>query len=111
MVSTQYQQVVRVFQSDNGGEYINGPMQEFMKLHGIRHQTSNTYTPQQNGLAERKNRQLLEVVRASLFGMNVPVEYWGEAVTSAAYLINRTSFRVIECQNPLQQLQKLISIP
>ena len=75
MVSTQYQQVVRVFQSDNGGEYINGPMQEFMKLHGIRHQTSNTYTPQQNGLAERKNRQLLEVVRASLFSMNVPVEY------------------------------------
>ena len=111
MVSTQYQQVVRVFQSDNGGEYINGPMQEFMKLHGIRHQTSSTYTPQQNGLAERKNRQLLEVVRASLFGMNVPVEYWGEAVTSAAYLINRTPSRVIECQNPLQQLQKLLLIP
>ena len=111
MVSTQYQQVVRVFQSDNDGEYINGPMQEFMKLHGIQHQISNTYTPQQNGLAKRKNQQLLEVVRASLFGMNVPVEYWGEAVTSAAYLINRTPSRVIECQNPLQQLQKLLSIP
>ncbi|KAL6182252.1 hypothetical protein ACLB2K_043675 [Fragaria x ananassa] len=81
-----------------------------MKLHGIRHQTSNTYTPQQNGLVERKNRQLLEVVRASLFGMNVPVEYWGEAVTSATYLINRTPSRVIECQNPLQQLQKLLLI-
>ncbi|KAL6209654.1 hypothetical protein ACLB2K_020594 [Fragaria x ananassa] len=85
MVSTQYQQVVRVFQFDNDGEYINGPMQEFMQLHGIRHQTSNTYTPQQNRLAERKNWQLLEVVCASLFDMNVPVEYWGEAVTSAAY--------------------------
>ena len=45
MVSTQYQQVVWVFQYDNDGEYINGPMQEFMQLHEIRHQTSNTYTP------------------------------------------------------------------
>ena len=75
MVSTQYQQMVRVFQSDNDREYINDPMQELMQLHGIRHQISNIYTPQQNGLVERKNRQLLEVVRASLVGMNVPVEY------------------------------------
>ena len=54
---------------------------------------------------------MLEVVRASLFSMNVPVEYWGEAVTSAAYLINRTPSRVIEFQNSLQYLQKLLSIP
>ena len=45
MVSTQYQQTIQVFQSDNGGEYVNGPMQEFMQSHGIRHQTSNAYTP------------------------------------------------------------------
>ncbi|KAL6192114.1 hypothetical protein ACLB2K_038501 [Fragaria x ananassa] len=110
MVSTQYQQVIRVFQSDNSGEYVNGPMQEFMQSYGIRHQTSNSYSPQQNGLTERKNRQLLEVVRASLFGMNVPLEYWGEAVKSTAYLINRNSSRVIEFQNPLQQLHNLISV-
>ena len=100
-----------MFQSDNGGEYVNGPMQEFTQSHGIRHQTSNSYTPQQNGLAERKNRQLLEVVRASLFGMNVPREYWGEAVKSAAYLINRTPSRVIEFQNPQHQLHTLLSVP
>ncbi|XP_062028861.1 uncharacterized protein LOC133744845 [Rosa rugosa] len=111
MVSTQYQQSIRIFQSDNGGEYVNGPMQEFMQSHGIRHQTSNSYTPQQNGLAERKNRQLLEVVRASLFGMHVPREYWGEAVKSATYLINRTPSRVIEFQNPHQKLQQLLSLP
>nr|XP_011470560.1 PREDICTED: uncharacterized protein LOC101303284 [Fragaria vesca subsp. vesca] len=43
--------------------------------------------------------------------MNVPVEYWGEVVISAAYLINRTPSRVIECENPLQQLQNLLSVP
>jgi hypothetical protein len=46
MVATQYQQVIRVLQSDNGGEYVNGPMNEFLTTHGIRHQTSCSYTPQ-----------------------------------------------------------------
>ncbi|PRQ37607.1 putative RNA-directed DNA polymerase [Rosa chinensis] len=111
MVATQYLQSIRVFQSDNGGEFVNGPMIEFCRSHGIRHQTSNSYTPQQNGLAERKNRQLMEVVRASLFGMNVPRSYWGEAVKSAAYLINRTPSRVIEFQNPHQKLHTFLTIP
>ena len=75
IVATQYQQSIRVFQSDNGGEFVNGPMIEFCRSHGICHQTSNSYTPQQNGLAEWKNRQLMEVIQASLFGMNVPREY------------------------------------
>ena len=90
MVSTQYQFKIRVLQSDNGGEYLNSTLKIFFNKHGIHHQTSCTGTPQQNGSAERKNRQLLEIVRASLYDMNVPREYWGEAVRSAAYLINHT---------------------
>ena len=100
MVSTQYQKQIRVLQSDNGTEYMDAPLDNFLNLHGIRHQTSCTYTPQQNGLAERKNRQILEVVRASLFGMNMPRFYWGEAVKSAAYIINRTPSRVLDFQTP-----------
>lgn len=111
MVATQYQQAIRVLQSDNCGQFVNGPMIEFCRSHGIRHQTSNSYTVQHNGLAERKNRQLMEVVCASLFGMNVSRLYWGEAVKSATYLINRTPSRVIKFQNTHQKLQKLLSIP
>ena len=90
MVANQYQQPIRVFQSDNGGEFVNTSMSQFCRDYGVHHQTSNSVTPQQNGLAERKNRQLLEIVRASLFGMNVPKSFWGEAVKSAAYVLNRT---------------------
>lgn len=54
--------------------------------------------------------QLMEVVCASLFDMNIPRTYWGEAVKSAAYLINRTPSQVIEFHNPHQKLQKLLSI-
>ena len=98
MVGTQYQKQIRVLQSDNGTEFVDASFGKFLSDHGIRYQTSCTYTPQQNGLVERKNRQLLEVVRASLFSMNMPRFYWGEAVKSATYLINRTPSRVIGFQ-------------
>ena len=89
-MTTLYKQSIRVFQSNNGGDFVNDQMSMLCQSNGIRHQTSNSYTPQQNGLAERKNRQLSEVVRGSLFGMNVPRYYWGEVVKSVAYVLNRT---------------------
>ena len=108
---TQYQKQIRVWQFDNGTEFIDAYLGNFLRNHGIRHQTSCTYAPQQNGLAEIKNRQLLEVVRASLFDMNMPRFYWGEAVKSTAYLINRTPSQVIDFQTPQHKLQSLLSIP
>ena len=111
MTHTQYQKQIRVWQSDNGTEFIDASLGNFLRNHGIRHQNSCTYAPQQNGLAERKNRQLLEVVCASLFGMNMPRFYWGEAMKSVAYLINLTPSQVIDFQTPQQKLQSLLSIP
>ena len=111
MTHTQYQNQIRVWQSDNGTEFMDASLGNFLRNHGIFHQTSCTYAPQQNGLAERNNRQLLEVVRASLFGMNMPRFYWGEVVKSAAYLINRTPSQVIDFQTPQHKLQSLLSIP
>ena len=111
MTHTHYQKQIRVWQSDNGTEFMDVSLGNFLRNHGIRHQTSCTYAPQQNGLAERKNRQLLEVVHASLFGMNMPRFYGVEVVKSVAYLINRTPSQVIDFQTPQQKLQSLLSIP
>ncbi|CAL2249190.1 unnamed protein product [Prunus armeniaca] len=69
MVETQFHTRIRVLQSDNGGEFFNHDLNQFLQDHGIIHQRSCPYTPQHNGVAERKNRHLLEVVRASLFGV------------------------------------------
>ena len=101
MIQTQYQKQIRMVQSDNGTEFVAASLGNFLCSHGIRHHTSCTYTPQQKGLAKQKNRQLLEVVHASLFGINMPKLYWGEAVKSAAYINNRTPFRVLDFQTPL----------
>ncbi|RVX03736.1 Retrovirus-related Pol polyprotein from transposon RE1 [Vitis vinifera] len=76
--------------NDNGGEYQSSDLQKYLEEQGIIHQTTCSNTPQQNGVAEKKNRHLLEVVRASLTAAKIPISYWGEAITYATYLINRT---------------------
>ncbi|KAK2970690.1 hypothetical protein RJ640_023895 [Escallonia rubra] len=79
-------------------------MESFIKL-------TCSNTPQQNGVAERKNRHLLEVVRASLIKAHLPLSYWGEALISAAYLINRVPSRTIDYQTPSQALVEAIVAP
>ena len=73
---------------------------------GIVHQSSCVDTPQQNGIAERKNRHLLEVARSLMFSTHVPKHFWGKAVLTAAYLINRMPSRVLNFQTPCQVLLK-----
>jgi hypothetical protein len=111
MITVQYNSKIQVLRSDNGGEYVNLELRSFLELHGIVHQTTCPYTPQQNGVAERKNRHLLEMVRASLIAAHLPLQYWGEALTSAAYLINRLPSYTINFYTPFQALTSQISSP
>ena len=76
-VATQFDKKIKILRSDNGGEYINHDLHQFLSQHGINHQTTCTYTPQQNGVVERKNRHLLEVVRAFLFDACMLYFFWG----------------------------------
>ncbi|KAL5804087.1 hypothetical protein ACOSQ3_030887 [Xanthoceras sorbifolium] len=78
---------------------------------GIYHQSTCVDTPQQNGIAERKNRHLLEVARALMFSMNVPKYLWGEALLTAAYLINRMPTRVLKYQTPLMHFKHYFPLP
>ncbi|KAM1763339.1 hypothetical protein ACFX11_002688 [Malus domestica] len=111
MIVVQYKRNIQVLRSDNGGEYVNLELRSFLELHGIVHQTTCPYTPQQNGVAERKNRHLLEIVRASLIAAHLPLHYWGEALTSATYIINRLPSCTINFHTPLQALTSQISSP
>ncbi|KAK3006499.1 hypothetical protein RJ639_017038 [Escallonia herrerae] len=100
MIHTQYNARIQVLRSDNGGKYLSAELQQYLKAHGIIHQTTCSNTPQQNGVAERKNCHLLEVVCASLIEAHLPLSYWGEALISAAYLINWVPSRTIDYQTP-----------
>ena len=88
----------------NGEEYIKIGLIEFMNSNGILHQIKCPYSPQQNGVVERNNRHILEVTRSHLIDGNVPSHLWGEVVSSAVYLINRTPSSVLKFRRPLDVL-------
>ncbi|RVW13486.1 hypothetical protein CK203_095275 [Vitis vinifera] len=88
MIETQYNAKVRVLRSDNGGEYQSSDLQKYLEGHASFIRLLVPIHPNKME-SERKNRHLLEVVRASLIEQKY-ISYWGEAITSAAYLINRT---------------------
>ncbi|KAL6318088.1 hypothetical protein AAG906_035233 [Vitis piasezkii] len=93
-------------QVDNAKEYFTSSLSTYLQNHGIIHISSCVDTPQQNGVAERKNRHLLEVARCLMFSSNVPNYFWGEAILTATYLINRMPSRVLTFQSPRQLFLK-----
>lgn len=104
MIATQYQSHIQVLRTDNGGEFVNQDLKKYLQEHGISHHTTCPYSPQQNGVAERKNRHLLEVVWTFLFGAHMPTSYGGEVLSVAAYLINRVPSNSLNFQTPFKVL-------
>lgn len=82
-------------QSDNGLEYCNQNFDNFLKEHGITKRLTAPYTPHQNGVAERKNRTLLEKARSMMIESKAPQSLWGEAIQTANYLSNRSVNKTI----------------
>ena len=81
--------VMRI-RSDNGTEFVNGLVLDFCAAQGISHEHSAPRQPQQNGLAERRNRTLKEAARTMLAEGKVAQKYWAEAVNTACYTQNRS---------------------
>ena len=87
--TTDSGQQICMLRSDNGGEYVSQEFETYLKSRGKRHELMVPHSPQQNGVAERMNRTLMESARSMLAHAGLPDSYWAEAVTAAAYLRNR----------------------
>ena len=87
-VENQLDRKIKVIRSDRGGEY-EAPFGDFCSQHGIIHQTTAPYSPQQNVVAERKNGTLKEMMNVLLLSSGLPQNLWGEAILSANYILNR----------------------
>ncbi|GBM94626.1 Copia protein [Araneus ventricosus] len=88
MTRNKFGRMLKVLKSDNGGEYIGKEIEDFLKEQGIVHQFTVPYSPQQNGVSERKNRTLIEMTRCLLSEANLPQRFWAEAAMTATYLQN-----------------------
>ncbi|CAA7024955.1 unnamed protein product [Microthlaspi erraticum] len=98
----QFGKSVKMVRSDNGTEFMC--LSSYFREKGVVHQTSCVGTPQQNGRVERKHKHILNVALALLFQGNLPIKFWGEAVLTAAYLINRTPSAVHLGRSPYELL-------
>ncbi|CAM8944625.1 unnamed protein product [Rhodiola kirilowii] len=104
MVSTQFDSKIKFLRTDNETEFFSNNLCSFLANEGCTHQSSCTYTPQQNGVVERKHRHLLNVARALKFQASLPNFFWGDCVLTATYLINRLPSGLLDGQTPYQVL-------
>nr|GEY93033.1 hypothetical protein [Tanacetum cinerariifolium] len=86
---------VKIIRCDNGTEFKNSDLNKFCGLKGIKREFSVPRTPQQNSIAERKNRTLIEATRTLLADSLLPIPFWAEAVNTACYVQNRVFFQMI----------------
>ncbi|GJW55800.1 ribonuclease H-like domain-containing protein [Tanacetum coccineum] len=88
-IENQINHKVKIIRCDNGTEFKNNDMNQFCGMKGIKREFSVARTPQQNGVAERKNRTLIEAARTMLADSLLPTTFWAEAVNTACYVQNR----------------------
>lgn len=93
---------IKALQSDNGREYCNGQFDAYLKQEGIKRRLTVPYTPQQNGVAERFNRTIVDMARCLLIQSGLPTMYWGEAINTANYLRNRCPSRSHDGKTPYE---------
>nr|GEW69343.1 putative ribonuclease H-like domain-containing protein [Tanacetum cinerariifolium] len=93
---------VKIIRCDNGGEFKNKEMNEFCTKKGIRREFNNARTPQQNGVAERRNRTLIEATRTMLADAKLPVTFWAEAVNIACYVQNKVLVNKSQNKTPYE---------
>ncbi|KAL0385511.1 UNVERIFIED_CONTAM: Copia protein [Sesamum radiatum] len=105
-VKTQFDSSVKCIRTDDGSEFLSHDCQTLFSSLGIAHQKTCPYTPQQNGLVERRHKQLLELARSLIFQAHLPTTFWGEALLAATYLLNRLPSSVLSWKTPYELLHK-----
>ena len=95
---------MKIVRSNRGGEYYGkynesgqnlGPFAKFLEIHGICAQYTMPSTPQQNGVAERRNRTLMDMVRSMMSNSSLPKSLWMYALKTAVYLLNRIPSKAV----------------
>ena len=86
---------IKILRSDRGGEYKSNEFLEYCMYHGIKKKFTTSYTPQHNGVAERKNHTIMEMTRSMLKDKNLSNEYWAEEVACAIYILNMSLTKIV----------------
>lgn len=96
LVENLFEKRVKFLRTDNGLEFCNAQFDQFCANEGIQRPKTVRLTPQQNRVAKRMYRSLLNKARSMLFNSGLAKAFWGEAMVTAAYLVNRCTSSAIE---------------
>ena len=104
LVENMYDKKIKVFRTDNGGEYTSAEFESYLREEGIRHEKTCPKTPGQNGVVERMNRTVVEAVRCMLSDSKLPKTFWAEALSTAVYVRNRSPTVALKDMTPYEAL-------
>lgn len=93
---------LKVLCTDNGGEYTSTEFERYLRSEGVRHELAVPKTPEQNGVAERMNRTVVETVQSMLADAKLPSKFWAEALSTAVYLRNRSPTKAVDRMTPFE---------
>lgn len=89
-------QNLKILITDGGSEYNSSEFRSFCEENGFEHEVTAPYTPQHIGLAERRNKNLFDMIKSMLKEKKVPRTLWGEVVSTAAYVFNKCPTKKLE---------------
>lgn len=95
-------QKLKMLRTDRGGEFTSKEFNSFCEEQGIRRQLTAPYSPQQNGVVERRNQTVVAMARCLLKSQSVPGRFWGEAVATSIYLLNRAPTKSVAGMTPYE---------
>ena len=87
---------IKFLRSDRGGEYLSYEFGLHLKQCGIVSQLTPPGTPQRNGVSEHQNRTLLDMVRSMMYLTDLPLSFWGYALETTAFTLNRATYKSVE---------------
>lgn len=102
LVKTQFNSTIKIFRTNNGAEFFNSHCVYMFSNAGIISQRSCVHTPQKNGFAERKHRQILEVARGIRFQGSILLRFWGLCIHNVIYVFNRIPSTALTCKSPFE---------
>ncbi|KAG8487897.1 hypothetical protein CXB51_018808 [Gossypium anomalum] len=93
---------IKALRTDNGTEYLSKRFQKLCEQAEIHHQLTTVYTPQQNGVSERKNRTVMDMAKCLLFQSKLPNKFWAEAVNISVHLLNKPPTHAVKEKKPFE---------
>jgi transposase InsO family protein len=106
LVENLFSSKIKQLQTDNGGEYTSAHFKQFLAQHGIFHRLTCPHTSQQNGIAERKHRHIMEMGLTLLAQSGLSPKYWVDSFLTAIFLINRLPSPILKNESPFSKLFK-----